>query len=193
MAANRTRRSRSPEELHRNKRMARTLGCLVASMTAGATLLDWIRPEQTPALSARTELMSEVRDVLGQAGAHGGSQPWYAVHVGPQRPGDALARRRSHFVIGRDGELSRIESSEAGEAIASDGVVRIGLLGSADSNEITQIQWGRAIELVQALQREYAIPGERVHLDDTLVVPIASPTPPVAPAKAMPSSRSRSR
>jgi len=193
MAVNRSRRSRSAEELHRHKRMARTLGCLVASMTVGAALLDWIQPERMPIASARTELMSEVRDVLGQGGGEGGpARQWEAVHVSPLRPDDR-DQDRWHFVIGRDGQLSLISPGRMREGADSHGEVRVGLLGSTQSNEITPGQWARALQLVQTLQQEYQIPGERVVWDDTLVVPMASPAPPAAPVGAHPSTRSGSR
>lgn len=162
-------------------------------MTVGATLLDWIQPDGTPAVSERTELISEVRDVLGYSDGQGGpARQWETVHVSPLRPDDR-ARERWHFVIARDGELSLVNPDRMGEAIGFNGEVRVGLLGSSQSNEITPGQWARAVELVRALQEEYRIPGERVVWDDTLVVPMASPAPPAAPAGLHPSARSGSR
>ncbi len=167
MGTPKTHRKTTDDAAQRNRRMARTLGCLVASMTIGAALLDWVQPKRLPAATVQTELMSIIHQGAG-------SGNWSSIQLDPQQPVGKTPP--SHFVISRDGRAFSTPLWQNHESVGNAGVVRIGLLASDNSNEVTRAQWTRARELVQLLQRECSISGEQIHYD-MLAVPSA-PTPP---------------
>ena len=172
----------SPEAWHRNTRMARTLGCLVAAMTVGALLLDWSQPERAPAAEPKTPgLMSLVGAPMQGAALH---NPWHSIHNDPQRPTDT-ATDKSHFLIDRTGHLVRTASWEHQRAVGAPGVVRIALLAANRSNEMTPAQWKMTGEVVRALQDRCAIPADRVVPDDTIPTPEPA-TPKPTPRKLTP-------
>lgn len=166
MATPKSHRNQALEAMQRNKRMARTLGCLVASMTLGAALLDWVQPKRVPAApAAGTELMS----IVGQ-----GTEPvpWKGIQLDPQTPGD-----RSHFVIDREGRCAPTTLWRDQEPAGSPGMVRIGLLAADNSNQVTAEQVGMAKRLVRALQHECSIASEQVHYDMLAVPDLPEPAP----------------
>jgi hypothetical protein len=168
MGTPKSHQSQALDAMQRNKRMARTLGCLVASMTLGAALLDWVQPKRLPAATARTELMSIVR----QGTAPGA---WRSIHLDSQPPNRSSGY--SHFVIRADGQAFPTDLWQNRQAIGDTGVVRIALESSDNSNQVTREQIYRADELVQLLQKECSIPTEQVHLDNLAVPTIPAPAP----------------
>ncbi len=169
MGTPKSHRSQALEAMQRNKRMARTLGCLVASMTLGAALLDWVQPRRLPVVTeGRTELMSIVRQ---------GTAPalWKAIQLDPQAPGSG--KNGSHFVISRDGRAFPTSRWENQEPVGSEGIVRISLIAAGNSNQVTSEQLGKARELIRALQHECSIASEQVHYDMLAVPAVPEPTP----------------
>lgn len=160
-------RSQALEAMQRNKRMARTLGCLVASMTLGAALLDWVQPKRAPvAVTSGTELMG----ILPR-----GTAPvlWRGIQLDPQESGSV----KSHFLIDQQGRWSPTALWREQTQIGDEGVVRIGLLAVENSNQVTAEQVGMAYRLIRALQRECDIPGERIHHDMLAVPEVPEPAP----------------
>jgi hypothetical protein len=150
--------------MQRNKRMARTLGCLVASMTLGAALLDWVQPKRLPTgPSGRTELMSTAPAI------------WKAIQLEPQAPGSD--KEVSHFVISRDGRAFPTTRWQNQETAGSEGIVRISLVAASNSNQVTSEQLGKAWELIRALQQECSIASEQVHYDMLAVPEVPEPAP----------------
>ena len=183
MGSTKPRRTTTTGAMQRNKRMARTLGCLVASMTLGAALLDWIQPTPagSSAATARTELTSLVQQGTSAPGT------WRSIQLDPEPPGKTPAH--SHFVIGQDGQAFRTllwQQQPAG----AEGIVRIGLVASDNSNEVTPQQLSKAKELVLAIQHECSISSEQTHYGDTLAV---HSVPPPAPSKHLASPARPSR
>lgn len=179
MATPKSHRTQALEAMQRNKRMARTLGCLVASMTLGAALLDWVKPTQMPAPPANgTELMSRVRQGTAPI-------PWKGIQLDPQAPGD-----RSHFVIDRQGHWAPTTLWLDQEQVGNQGMVRIGLVAAENSNQVTVEQVGTAQHLVNVLQRECGIASDQVH-HDMLAVPQVPEPAPSRPDSRPPRSSSR--
>ncbi|MBI4579110.1 MAG: hypothetical protein HY718_05365 [Planctomycetes bacterium] len=176
MGSSKSHRTQAIEAMQRNKRMARTLGCLVASMTLGAALLDWVQPKRSNATGNRTELMSIVRQ-----GVVPGN--WRSIQLDPEPPG--RPPNRSHFVINPDGRTLPTDLWETQQSIGNEGIVRVGLLASDNSNEVTSRQLSAAQALVCQLQNECAIENQHIHYD-MLAVPVVPepdrsnplPTPP---------------
>jgi len=168
MGTPKSRRSQSIEAIQRNKRMARTLGCLVASMTLGAALLDWVQPKRSPADTPRTELVSIVQHGTPVAN-------WRAIQLDPQPAGSEGVR--SHFVISREGRAFSTRRWLNQESVGLEGIVRIGLLAADNSNEVTPAQVRKANDLILALQHECGIPGDQVHYDALVVPTVPEPRP----------------
>lgn len=183
MGSRKSQRSQAFEAMQRNRRMARTLGCLVASMTTGAALLNWAQPARAPLPTTPTELMSVVRP----GGAGDAAASWTAIQLDPQHPGEDTPAP-AHFVIQRDGRLVPTEYWRAQRSVGVEGIVRIGLQAEPDSNEVTAAQWSQVRELIGLLQRTCAIPNQQIHYDT--LIPPAEPS--VAPTRARPSKVSRS-
>lgn len=147
--------------------MARTLGCLVASMTLGAVLLDWVQPSHR----------SDGRPAIELIARGGAIQPWASVRVAPRAAVQATQVKDTHFVIDREGNCSATDHWLNQRRLGQEPVVRIGLLLNGHSNEVTSTQWLATQELVGALQRACAIVPRQIVIDDTLAVP-----PPIASA-----------
>lgn len=171
MGTRKSHRSQALEAMQRNKRMARTLGCLVASMTLGAALLDWVQPKRLPVEAARTELMSFVP----------GTAPgnWRSIQLDPQSPADRTSP--SHFIISRDGRAYPTSRWQNQQPAGREGVVRIHLVSDENSNKVTPNQLRKAGELVRALQHECAIADGLVHYDMLAVESVPEPQPSRSP------------
>jgi len=180
MGTAKSHRSQALEAMQRNKRMARTLGCLVASMTLGAALLDWVQPKRLPAATTRTELMSKVSQGTSPAA-------WRGIQLDTQAPGGRTAP--AHFSISREGTAYRTAHWEAQQDLGGEGIVRIHLLSADNSNQVTAEQWSEARALVRALQQEWSIANEQVHYDTLAVTPVPEPSPSKPPAGPRRSAR----
>src|SRR5262249_47665650 len=118
----------------RHSRTARTLGCLVASMTLGAVFLDSIQP----ASSANAKL-SPITPL------NGSRTSWRSIHVVAQRSGQ---QRETHWVVDRDGRAVPTDQWKASHRITQAGEIRISLMAPAQSNDITPRQWSSARDLL---------------------------------------------
>lgn len=148
----------------RHNRMARTLGCLVASMTVGAAVLDWVQPSHSASETPAIELI-----------ARGSSQQWNAVRIAARPPTGPEAVRDTHFIIDRDGKWDATEAWVKGRHFGRESVVRISLLTSGRSNQVSSNQSLAVQRLVGELQRLYTIDARQIVVDDTLEIP-ASPS-----------------
>lgn len=184
MGSSRSHRSQVAQAMQHNRRMARTLGCLVASMTLGAALLDWVQPKRLPAATARTELMSVLRQ-----GTTPGS--WRGIRLDSQV--SSTDRAPAHFLISPEGVAKSTELWQNQKSVGAEGIVRIGLLASDNSNQATNEQWSKAGELVQLLQHACSISSEQVHYDDMLAAPSIGHPVPTRHGAAPPTRTSHSR
>jgi hypothetical protein len=139
--------------------MARTLGCLVASMTVGAALLDWFQPNRLINNGPSIELIAR------------GSGTWTSIRVAPQRAGGAGKVSDAHFCIDREGNCNPTDYWINQRRFGNESVVRVGLVAAPNSNEVALPQWWAAQELIAALQQQWPIPENRIQLDDTLALP----------------------
>jgi hypothetical protein len=140
--------------------MARTLGCLVASMTAGAVVLEWVQPDR-PATQARAvELIARGGTVTGQ---------WEGIRIDPYRDGMAEPDR-FHFMVDTKGNYVRTGHWLSQKPLTGRPEVRIGLQSSSNSNQITMQQLAATKELVAALRQVCGIRSS-AYLDDTIAIP----------------------
>ncbi|MCL2330402.1 MAG: N-acetylmuramoyl-L-alanine amidase [Phycisphaerae bacterium] len=157
--------------MQHNRRMARTLVCLVASMTLGAALLDWVQPKPAHmgAYASGTELTSMVNsDAPGI---------WNSIRLDAQ-PTNRSAQR-AHFVVHPNGQVVRTSLWQQQQSAGEKGVVSIAI-ASDHTNQMTQAQIDTAKALAETIRDRYRI--QQVHVDDTLVGPVGPSEP--APAKA---------
>jgi hypothetical protein len=162
-----------------HKRMARTLGCLVASMTIGAAVLDWFQPAHQAGATPRRQLIAQIREAIHQP-AEGSALPqrWHAIRVDPQRGADRTAQAPAHFVVDPDGHWSLTEHWNNQQPLGEEGVVRIGLRTPPNSNQITPVQWVETRQLIGSLQDMCHITRQGLILSKALALaPDASPKP----------------
>lgn len=170
--------------MDRQRRMRRTLLCLVVSMTVGAAFLDWIQPARSAPQASGTELIGRLTSSLRPPVGTGKHQ-WQSIYIDAQ-PGSVGDRQREpgnsscHLIIDRGGRWSVPRDPASGQSPGTENVFRIGLLTPAHSNEITPAQWSAARELVYLLQAEWNLPGRNILVADTLAVPGLGVTEPAA-------------
>lgn len=144
----------------RHKRMAQTLGCLVASMTTGAILLHWVQPKPDRPATPPAELV-----------AHSIKQQWQYIHIDPARKDGRIDPQETHFFVDREGALSWTQTWRTQSHLGQKGVVRIALQRSATTNKVTPVQWETTRWLMGLLCDKCRIPERNVALADTLAVP----------------------
>jgi hypothetical protein len=149
--------------------MAKMLGCLVASMTIGAAVLDGFEPKRPDTATPRRQLIAEIRKAIYPA-AEGSTltAKWRTIRAIPVASSDTS---RVHFIVHRDGNWSYTPSWQNQEPIGERGVIRIGLSTPANSAEITTTQWGAACQLRNNLQEMYKITLEGFVLSPNLRLP----------------------
>jgi len=159
--------------MDRHRRMARTLACLVASMTLGAAILHWGHPVPSTTAPTGTDLIAlHIRRAI-QPSAQGGEDAprWSAIRIHP-RDRDVNARAAdTHFVIDEFGRWSWTQSWRGQRRLGSPGIVQIGLLAADRSHEVTQAQKRAADNLIRVLRDEYSIPARGVAWHEALAVP----------------------
>jgi len=133
-----------------HRRMTRTLACLVASMTAGAVFLDWMKPVRLSGTASGIELM-----------ALGPVEPvWEGIDVEICPSDDRLTLKGSHFLVYSNGDWDRTEHSLAQKPLGSRAMVRIALLDADGPEAVTQAQRSTDQALARQLQEQYGIPGQ---------------------------------
>jgi len=139
--------------------MAKMLGCLVASMTVGAALLDWFQPNRVDADTPRTQLIAQIRDAISPAASKTTpAEKWHTIRAVPMAAGDAS---RAHFLVNRDGTWDATAQWQAQKNVGEPGVIRIGLETPSGSGEVTGAQWSATCQLRNNLQEMYKITRER--------------------------------
>jgi hypothetical protein len=148
------------------------LGCLVASMTMGAALLDWVQPNHMDADTPRRQLIAQIRSSINSS-AEGSTlaDKWQTIRAVPVTAAD---QSRVHFVVDRDGNWSPTAHWKNQLPVSEAGVIRIGLRTMADSGEITNVQWGATCQLRNNLQEMYKITLERFIPSPNLRLPTES-------------------
>lgn len=141
------------------RRMRRTLTCLVASMTVGALALEWMRPDRSEGSPAGIALMAR------GATAH----RWDAIQVSPcPRERDCLAAG-PHFLVKRDGNWEETSAWTDSDTAELGGVVLIGVVTGADNAAMTAVQESMTRKLIRTLQEDYVIPGRKIVWAENLV------------------------
>lgn len=144
------------------------LGCLVASMTTGAVFLHWCQPTRLrPVPESAIELI-----------ANAINQPWSQVQVDPARLDGRINETETHFFIDREGRWSATNSWKSQSTIAGQrqGVIRISLQPSPNTNKLTPAQWDTTQRLVRELVKQCGITSP-VSYHDTLAIPALTQTP----------------
>jgi hypothetical protein len=145
------------------------LACLVASMTVGATVLDWSQPATSAELLPGPQLTAQLRDAVRHVGQDDGAgHRWRAIRIEPHHQGSADAGAACHFLIRRDGTFELMDDPQAQRRLAEEGVIGIALEVSASSNQTTRVQSRTARQLILSLQRAYGIPSQAVLTSDAL-------------------------
>jgi hypothetical protein len=147
----------------RHRRMAQTLGCLVASMTAGAVLLHWVQPKPDRSATQPAELV-----------AHSIKQQWRYIRIDPARKDGRIDPQETHFFVDREGALSWTQAWQTQSHLGQNGVVRIALQPSANTNKVTPMQWQTTRWLMNLLCDKCRIPERNIVLADTLAIPPAN-------------------
>ena len=152
--------------------MAKMLGCLVASMTIGAAVLDWFEPKRPDASTPRRALIAEIRGAINPA-AEGSTltAKWQTIRAIPVTGSDAS---RVHCLVDRHGNRSFTPYWVNQQPIGERGVIRIGLSTPANSAEITKAQWATACQLRNNLQEMYKITLEGFIVSPSLQLPSES-------------------
>lgn len=145
------------QAMDRHRRMARTLGCLIASMTVGATLLDWGQPAGANGSPPVIELTA--------------ISAWSGIRIAPQWAVGTKQTGQTHFVVDGKGHCAATDHWVNQTRFNHEPVVRIYLIAPTHSNRVTDPQWTATKDLVSALQRRCNIPSNRIQRDDTLGVP----------------------
>jgi len=145
------------------------LGCLVASMTVGAAVLDWFEPKRPDASTPRRALIAEIQGVINPA-AEGGTltAKWHTIRAIPVAGSDAT---RVHCLVDRNGKRFFTPYWVNQQPIGERGVIRIGLSTLADSTEITEAQWAEACHLRNNFQEMYKITLEGFIVSPSLRLP----------------------
>jgi len=129
--------------------MTRTLACLVASMTVGATFLNWMKPARPTAASPGIELMA--RGPIESA--------WQGIDVAVCLPGD-LPAANAHFLVYDNGDCTPTKHWQTQKNFGSEAKVRIALVASDSPEPITAVQRSNAMTLIRHLNDQYGIPGK---------------------------------
>jgi len=143
-------------------RTAKTLGCLVASMTAGTALLSWMEPRDIPReIRPGPLLIAHPAARAVESWTSTSTTRWrgVVVHFLGQRlpPGAVGDSRLLHFVVEPDGRVWRGKANGK----AADGVIRVGIAGAATHPDRMSAAQGRGLRrLLHRLRAEYGIaPG----------------------------------
>jgi hypothetical protein len=155
--------------------MVRTLGYLVACMTAGAAVLSLTEPARPPAKPSPEQDASPAKaiDEIAVRAAHA----WQGVVV-HCTDGRAARRRcllfatdhhptpqKYHFVIRPDGAIVASPAWRAQQPIGSDTLgLHIALAGGRLRTAIPRLQWNAFRELLAHLQRRFRLDPERIEL-----------------------------
>jgi len=158
--------------MDRHRRIARTLCCLVASMTIGAVVLDMSQPSYQAGQKPSHQLAALLKKAIDNH--HKGSvnqQLWQEIHIYPLDAGSGRKTGNSHFLIDHNGNMSATENWQVQKYNATPGAISIGVLTSTNSNDLSKPQWGKVERLILGLQQLCKIPGNRVIWFDNMASP----------------------
>lgn len=140
------------------------LGCLVASMTLGAAVLDWGQPDRPPSQRRALELIAQGSTM----------RQWDSIRVDPKHD-VSLSAKDAHFIVDAQGNCAATENWRGQRPLDRMPQIRIGLQAPLNSNQVTVSQWNGARELIDELQRVCKI--SRTVVDDTIALPASAPAP----------------
>ena len=161
--------------------MARTLACLVASMTIGATVLDWFQPSPPAQNLPGRPLIAQLREAIHRPAQGDTVRPaWHTIRIDLQEGDPQAQAAATHIILGHDGQLKLTENWRTQSPLGQEGVIRIGLDVADHANQVTPTQWQAAKDLIRSLRQMYEISGRRVVPNDTLTLPVLATGPPPA-------------
>lgn len=143
------------------------LGCLVASMTIGAAVLDWVQPNRVEADTPRRQLIAQIQNSIHPSAAEGSTIAvhWRGIRAVPITANDPS---RAHFVVDRNGKWDATEMWQDQKPVGEVGMIRIGLHAAPGSGEITTAQWTSTTKLRDNLREMYGIAKEGFILSPNL-------------------------
>jgi hypothetical protein len=134
--------------------MTRTLACLVASMTAGAVFLDWMKPLQSTSASSGIKLMA--RGPIERV--------WEGIDIEVCPSDDRITPKGSHFRVYRNGDWDQTEHWLAQKSLGPRAVVHIALLAAGGPEAVTPAQRSTAEDLARRLHEQCGIPSGQTPL-----------------------------
>ena len=144
------------------RRMRRTLTCLVASMTAGALALEWMRPDRSEGAPAGVALMAR----------NPSAARWANIRVDTCPEVQDCRTAKVHFLVDRSGNCFETSAGLTRHTTDTESTLRIGVVIPEGHGQITAVQESIARKLVRTLQEEYAIPGQRIVWAEGLIHPL---------------------
>jgi len=159
-------------------RMEVTLGCLIASMTLGAAVLDWSQPDRPLANLSSTELIARhVENAMGSANQDQPNQhTWQSIRISPTWADSLDQADDKHLIIDSHGEYNFQPSFQKHQRLAGQpGVIQIGVTVSRQNTKLTAVQQRVTMSLIQALQKKCNIPDARVSCDKQLALASSRP------------------
>lgn len=147
--------------MNAQSRMAKTLGCLVGSMTVGALILHWIQPAAPP-FGSDYAFRLIAREVKGSVEAQPApdSPSWRAVEIAAGAPTEP-----SHFRITRAGQLTMNEAWRRQSGIEV-GTIRVIVDPPAHAESVSAQQIDTLHALLTELRRAYLTPEALVSLNE---------------------------
>ena len=147
--------------MDKHRRMTRMLGALVASMTVGALCLDWMQPVRTTAPPAPgIELMAR--------GPSSDQIWWKGIQIEARAQNASPHLENFHFIVYRNGNTVQTDNWSSKRILGGSPVVQVMLLMAPGPQGVTSTQRSAARDLVHRLQRDYAIPSDRISGADKL-------------------------
>lgn len=157
----------------RLNRMEVTLGCLVASMTLGAAVLDWSQPNGAYRSLSPTELTAlHLKDKIDRSmESQAQAGQWSSIYIGPRADTQSSPVADCHIVIERDGQCAVSDDFIKGQSLPGyQGQVRIGMVVSGRDTQASSSQIQVAERLVHILKKKCAISDHQIELDRSLLI-----------------------
>ena len=140
--------------MDRHRRIARTLFCLVATMTLGAAILDWVQPAYQVKHKQSHQLVALLTKAINRPSEAANIQnQWQEIQIHLQSPESGPQPHKPHFLIDRKGNMSATENWRIQKQSPTPGVIRIGILCPSNVKHMTKPQANTMQKLVIGLQQ----------------------------------------